>query len=84
MKNNFKYIALFAAVAAFVGCENEFDDSIENGDIYVSGEADFSKYVSVGNSLTSGYADNALYLEGQVNSFPNIMALQFQHLGGLH
>lgn len=33
------------------------------------GNADFSRYIAVGNSLTSGYADNGLYLEGQKNSF---------------
>jgi hypothetical protein len=82
MKNNFKYLAFFAAAAVFVSCENEFEDSIENGDVYTAGDADFSKYVSVGNSLTSGYADNALYIEGQQNSFPNIMAQQFELVGG--
>ncbi|WP_194851402.1 SGNH/GDSL hydrolase family protein [Nonlabens antarcticus] len=82
MKNNFKYLALFAAAAVFVSCENEFEDSVTDGDLYTNGTADFSKYVSVGNSLTSGYADNALYLEGQQNSFPNIMAQQFELVGG--
>ncbi|BAO55040.1 lipase [Nonlabens marinus] len=82
MKNNFKYLALFAAAAVFVSCENEFEDSVENGDVYTAGEADFSKYVAVGNSLTSGFADAALYVEGQQNSFPNIMAQQFELVGG--
>jgi hypothetical protein len=82
MKNNFKYLALFAAAAVFVSCENEFDDSVNDEGFYTAGEADFSKYVSVGNSLTSGFADNALYLEGQQNSFPNIMAQQFELVGG--
>lgn len=82
MKNNLRYIALFAAAAVFVSCENEFENSIENGDIYTAGDADFSKYVAVGNSLTSGYADGALYVEGQQNSFPNIMAGQFALVGG--
>ncbi|SCY37333.1 hypothetical protein SAMN05192588_2543 [Nonlabens sp. Hel1_33_55] len=82
MKNRIKYIALFAAAAVFVSCENEFDESIEDGGVYSAGEADFSKFVSVGNSLTSGFADNALYIEGQENSFPNIMAQQFELVGG--
>lgn len=82
MKNNIKYIALFAAAAVFVSCENEFDESVENGEVYEAGQADFSKFVSVGNSLTSGFADNALYIEGQQNSFPNIMAQQFELVGG--
>ncbi|KQC34488.1 G-D-S-L family lipolytic protein [Nonlabens sp. YIK11] len=82
MKNSIKYIALFAAAAVLVSCENEFDESIEDGGVYTAGEADFTKFVSVGNSLTSGFADNALYLEGQQNSFPNIMAQQFELVGG--
>ncbi|WP_048825512.1 SGNH/GDSL hydrolase family protein [Hymenobacter sp. DG25B] len=46
------------------------------------GSADFSKYVAVGNSLTAGYSDGGLYLEGQQNSYPNILAQQFKLVGG--
>lgn len=45
------------------------------------GTFDFSKYVSVGNSLTAGFMDNALYTSGQDNSFPNLLAQQFQISG---
>ena len=38
-----------------------------------AGSAYFSTFVSVGNSLTSGYTDNALFIAAQENSFPNIM-----------
>ncbi|AZQ42990.1 SGNH/GDSL hydrolase family protein [Nonlabens ponticola] len=82
MKNTFKYLALFAAAATMVSCANEFDDSVEDGDQYEAGEADFSKYVAVGNSLTAGFADAALYLEGQEDSYPAIMAQQFTLVGG--
>jgi hypothetical protein len=47
-----------------------------------AGSADFSKYVSLGNSLTAGYSDNALFIEGQANSFPAILASQFALVGG--
>lgn len=78
-----KYILLSAlASLALIGCEPEFDNAIEEGDFYSAGEADFSNFVSVGNSLTAGYADGALYREGQINSFPNIMAGQFERVGG--
>lgn len=78
-----KYITYIAAATfAFVACEPEFDNDIQDGGVYTSGEADFSNFVSVGNSLTAGYADNALYREGQENSFPNIMAQQFKLVGG--
>ena len=40
----------------------------------VAGNADFSKYVAIGNSITAGFMDNALYLEGQQNAYPVILA----------
>lgn len=46
------------------------------------GSADFSKFISVGNSLTSGYANNGLYLEGQKVAFPNLIAAQMKAVGG--
>lgn len=49
---------------------------------YTSGTADFSKFVSVGNSLTAGYSDGALFIDGQTSSFPNILAQQFALAGG--
>jgi len=47
-----------------------------------SGTADFSKYVAVGNSLTAGFSDGALFSEGQDKSFPNILSQQFALAGG--
>ncbi|TYP96018.1 GDSL-like lipase/acylhydrolase family protein [Sphingobacterium allocomposti] len=47
-----------------------------------SGQADFSKYVAVGNSLTAGYADGGLYLEGQQVAYPNLLAGQLKNVGG--
>lgn len=47
-----------------------------------AGSADFSRYIAVGNSLTAGYGDNGLYLEGQQNSYPSILAQQFAKVGG--
>lgn len=46
------------------------------------GSADFTKYVSIGNSLTAGYADGGLYLDGQLNSYPSMIATQLQAAGG--
>jgi hypothetical protein len=42
-----------------------------------SGTANFTSYVAVGNSLCAGYSDGALYLEGQQNSYPRMLAQQF-------
>ena len=43
-----------------------------------SGSANFSRYIAIGNSLTAGFADGGLYLSGQINSFPNILAGQMK------
>lgn len=84
MKNIFsvKYLSFLAAAAVITACEPEFDESIDEGNVYDSGEADFTKFVAVGNSLTAGFADNALYLEAQETSFPAIMAEQFELVDG--
>ncbi len=42
------------------------------------GTADFTKYVALGNSLTAGFMDGALYNSGQQNAFPAILAQQFR------
>ncbi|MDR5589416.1 G-D-S-L family lipolytic protein [Christiangramia sp. SM2212] len=75
MKNYFKYIAILAL--GVVSCEPELDNPIEDGNVYSNGEADFSNYVALGNSLTAGYADGSLYITGQENSYPNILASKF-------
>lgn len=75
-------LLLLALSILLVSCESEFESSIEDNEVYRTGEADFSNYVSLGNSLTAGFADNALYLDAQINSYPNILANQFALVGG--
>jgi len=50
--------------------------------VVTSGTADFSNYVALGNSLTAGFSDNALFISGQEASFPNMLAGQFAEAGG--
>jgi lysophospholipase L1-like esterase len=47
-----------------------------------AGNASFARYIAVGNSLTAGYEDGGLYLEGQQNSYPSILAQQFAQASG--
>lgn len=82
MKKIIKYIPLIAIAFGFTSCDPEFDSPITDEGFYTSGEADFSNYVALGNSLTAGFADNGLYITGQQNSYPNIMAEQFALAGG--
>src|SRR5690606_34360768 len=80
MKNLSK-IFIASSLVVFASCEPDFDEPIE--DIVVSsGDADFSKYIALGNSLTSGFSDNALFISGQENSYPNMLATQFAMAGG--
>jgi len=79
MKKNYKnqlMIAL-ATIALLVSCKPELDvPSPQSGSINVS------KYVAIGNSITSGFADAALYYDGQVVAYPNLLAEQFKTIGG--
>lgn len=75
MRNYIKYVGILAL--GMIACEPEFENPVDEQGAYTSGEADFSNYVAIGNSLTAGYADNALYITGQENSYPNILAQQF-------
>ncbi|MGB7841514.1 MAG: G-D-S-L family lipolytic protein [Salinimicrobium sp.] len=74
MKKYFLYIGLLAM--GMTSCEPEFENPVDDADAYSGGQADFSNYVALGNSLTAGYADKALYISGQTNSYPNILAQQ--------
>ena len=73
MKFN-KIFVLFISVLliALVGCEDRSD--LTAPEAPNTGTADFSSFVSIGNSLTAGFADNSLYESAQVYSFGNQIA----------
>lgn len=62
-------------------CKTEFENDV-TAIAVTKGDADFNTYVALGNSLTSGYRDNALYLDGQNESYPNMLANQMKLAGG--
>ncbi|WP_299128503.1 G-D-S-L family lipolytic protein [uncultured Winogradskyella sp.] len=84
-----KYIALSIITFGMLSCENELVDDLRNRNSedpivleeFNRGSADFSKFVALGNSLTAGFADGALYRIAQENSTPAILAEQFAALG---
>ncbi len=79
MKNIFCYsLFTLGGIALLQACKPDLDTDIAAA----SGTADFSNYVAVGNSLTAGYSNNGLYLEGQQASYPNLVAQQMQQVGG--
>lgn len=80
MIKNFKW--LFLVAATFVACESDDETTTVVEEPLTSGSANFSKYVALGNSLTAGFSDNALFIEGQKGSYTNILAQQFAKVGG--
>lgn len=79
MIKNLRWLLLITLV--FAACNNDDDNSVKEEPL-TAGSADFSRYVALGNSLTAGYSDNALFKRGQQNSYPNILASQFALVGG--
>lgn len=78
MNSKYIYNSIIAvAILGMASCKPELSNITPS-----KGSADFSRYIAVGNSLTSGYADNGLYLEGQRNSFPEMIAAQMKTVGG--
>ena len=80
MKKLQVYFFIILSVIIYSSCDYEFPE-VEIPQI-ISGSADFSKFITIGNSFTSGFMDGALYNEGQANSFPAIIAGQLLYAGG--
>ncbi len=77
------YVATFSLV--FTSCTNDdYQKPINpvNVPALTAGTADFSNYVAVGNSLTAGFADGALFMKAQENSITNLLANKFAMAGG--
>ncbi len=62
-------------------CDTDFENNLTQIPV-TSGSADFSRYVALGNSLTAGSRDGALYIDGQNESYPSIVASQMKLAGG--
>jgi len=77
MRNSRKYFALVFGMMAGA-CTYDFPETAEP----TAGEADFTKMVSVGSGLSTGFMNGALYTAGQDASFVRIMAQQMQIVGG--
>ncbi|MCB0806887.1 MAG: hypothetical protein KDC05_13905 [Bacteroidales bacterium] len=73
----YRYLLYIMIIGLLFSCKPELDEYA-----YDSGSADFSTYVSLGNSLTAGYMNGSLYRTSQLNSFPSILAGQFAKMGG--
>jgi len=77
MKYIYKTFFFFAGIALLASCEPKMDEFKPS-----AGNADFSRYVALGNSLTAGYSNGALYTSGQSYSYANLIADQMRLAGG--
>lgn len=66
-------LSLVLLLALVTSCKDYNDLDTKPVD---TGSADFSSYVAVGNSLTAGFQNNALYQSGQEFSYPNLIVRQ--------
>lgn len=71
-----KHIAIVSILLLMFALSCDDYSELEE-DPVASGEADFSTYIAVGNSLTAGFQSNALYESAQKFSYPNLLARQF-------
>ncbi len=81
MKKIYILSAIFFGFA-LVSCEPEFKNPVDTEAKANPGQADFSKYVAVGNSLSAGYMNGTLHKSGQANSFPKLLADRMKEAGG--
>ena len=84
MIKNIKWLLMASLVIVSCNSDDEsvVDPNSTDGTPLTAGSADFSKYVALGDSFAAGFSDNALFAEGQKNSYPNIIATQFALVGG--
>ena len=69
-------LALLGLGLGLAGCQTNIDAPSAS-----PGTLDFTSYVAVGNSLTSGYTDGGLYNSAQATSYPALLAQQFATTG---
>lgn len=70
---NYKLILLSCFVYITLSCTKDTEPNPS---------LDFSRYVSVGNSLTAGVSNNGLYNVSIQNSYPNLISGQLAKVGG--
>ncbi|NPA38003.1 MAG: hypothetical protein GXO47_14265 [Chlorobi bacterium] len=75
MKTRYIFLLLLTSLTLW-RCEPNVDEFVPS-----KGEADFSVFVSIGDSYSAGYTDGALSAYGQTYSFTNIIATELKSVG---
>ncbi len=66
------FLIILSALVFLTSCESQTDEPIPA----IATDAIFTKYVAVGGSMVAGYTNGGLYREGQLSSYPNLIAQQ--------
>lgn len=72
--NKLLFVLVISSLLVFIGCEDR--NTLTAPPAPNTGSADFTTLVSIGNSLTAGYQQGALYKSSQDYSFGNLIAQQ--------
>jgi hypothetical protein len=72
-----RYLLFILPAFILAACEPKIDEFAPS-----AGNADFSRYIAVGDFWTAGFADGSLYKPGQENSFPSMLSGRFATVGG--
>ncbi len=83
MKRIFQALTAAALLAVLLaGCTPDEPSPVELSIPQPTGEAVLQNYVALGNSLTAGFMDAGLVMNGQVNSYPQLIAQQLGYPSG--
>jgi len=68
-----KFAGLLVGLVTITSCEKQTDipTLVSTNNVSI-----FAKFIAVGGSLTAGYTNGGLYREGQLASYPNLVAQQ--------
>jgi hypothetical protein len=71
MKSSLKtFLSIFSGLAILTSCETQTENPTPTKSL------DFTKYIAVGSSMVAGYTNGGLYRDGQLTSYPNLIAQQ--------
>jgi lysophospholipase L1-like esterase len=73
MKKIFSNLVVIIILTLITGCQDRSNISSPSPQ---SGSADFTRFVTIGNSITAGYQSSALYQDAQKYAYGNLIAHQ--------
>ncbi len=67
-------VCVLIASVLLISCEDRSELQAPSAPNFTQGNANFTRYVAIGNSLTSGYQSSSLYESAQLYSYPHLIA----------